>query len=520
MLWKSEGVSIEKGALTVALVTVVGSLLGVLKNSFLAAGFGASRDLDIYFAAFRIPDFLYGLLVFSSLSSSFMPVFAKAIKNGKEDVWAFVSKVFSAFLVFFGLSAVAVFFFAHDLVALIAPGFSSLDLERLALLLRILMIQPIFLSLANLFSVTLQGFKKFFISSLAPVFYNLGIIIGVFWFSRFWGIAGVAWGVVLGALLHLLIQLPDLKSLGFRFLFNKTATPYLKETMFLMVPRSMTVLMNNLVAFWVTSVSSLMVAGSLGIYNLVDSLQSLPITVLVMSLITAAFPFISQKWAEFENEKLPQQKQDFIQSFDSVMSKIAVAILPITLFFAAFSKEIIGLLFGYGNFSVHDQSLTGLVFLVFVLFLPFQAFTMFLIRAFFATTDTKTPFLVRIVSAVAFQIPLIWLFSKNFGIVGLVFGLNFGYVIDYLALFFFFRKKIGIQNLPMLKKYSVFALRWASLAVLPVLVFNVVNHFFFDFGFFSLLFIKIILVFAAVGAGLSFGFFSFSEFNSVFKNES
>ncbi|OGY40421.1 MAG: murein biosynthesis integral membrane protein MurJ [Candidatus Brennerbacteria bacterium RIFOXYC1_FULL_41_11] len=518
MFWKSKETSIEKGALTVALVTIVGSLLGVLKNTLLASKFGASRDLDIYFAAFRIPDFLYGLLVFSSLSSSFMPVFAKAIKNGKEDVWSLISRIFSIFILFFGLSALIVFFFSEKLALLIAPGFSLSDIEKLSSLLRILMIQPIFLSLSNLFSITLQGFKKFFVSSLAPVFYNVGIIIGVAWFSDFWGISGVAWGVVFGALLHLLIQIPGLKALGFKFLFNKTAVPYLKETIFLMIPRSMTILMNNVVLFWVTSVSSLLAVGSLGIYNLADSLQSLPITVVVMSLVTASFPFISQKWADYETEGSPERKQDFINSIDEVFSRIAIIIVPITLAFAAFSKEIVGLFLGYGNFSFADQMLTGLVFLVFVLFLPFQAFTMFLIRAFFAATDTKTPFLIRIVSAVVFQIPLIWLASKTFGIVGLVFGLNLGYLIDSLLLYFLFKKRIGFLTLPLSKKNLFLGLRFGGLCVLPVLIFNLLDYQFFNFGLFGLLFLKGFLVVVAFVFGVRFGYLKLPELKSVFKD--
>src|SRR3989337_3434429 len=101
MFWKSQADSIEKGALVISGAAVIGSILGILKNTLLAARFGASRDLDIYFAAFRVPDFLYGILVFSSLSSSFMPIFSRAIKNGKDDVWSLVSAVFSVFSVLF-----------------------------------------------------------------------------------------------------------------------------------------------------------------------------------------------------------------------------------------------------------------------------------------------------------------------------------------------------------------------------------------------------------------------------------
>ncbi len=518
---KSRENSIEKSALIIALATIVGSILGILKNTVLASKFGASRDLDIYFAAFRVPDFLYSLLVFSSLSSSFMPIFAKVIKNGKNDAWSLVSGIFSVFSVFFGIFAVLVFFFSDELAMFIAPGFSSMDSEKLSLMLKILMIQPIFLSISNLFSVTLQGFKKFFISSLAPVFYNLGIIIGVLWLSDLWGINGVAWGVVLGALLHLLVQLPGLFSLGFHFRFDKTVFGFLREIGLLMVPRSLTILMNNIVLFWVTSISSLLVAGSLGIFNLADSLQSLPLTIGVMSLVTASFPFISQKWADFKEDQSLEKKNDFIRTFDRVLSEIVLLIIPVACVLAVFSREAVGILFGHGNFIPQDQILTGLTLTVFAVFLPFQALTMFLIRAFFATANTKDPLLARMVSALVFQLPLIWFMSQLIGVPGIALGMGFGFVIDSLVLLFVFKKRIGISVLPLSRNSFFTGLRWGSLIALPVLVLNLLGYYFFSLGFFGLLVLKMFFSAACLAFGVRFNYLKLSDFKTVFYgNES
>ncbi len=516
MFWKTQGSSIEKGALIIGFATIVGSILGILKNTVLAAKFGASRDLDIYFAAFRVPDFLYSLLVFSSLSSSFMPIFAKAIKNGKNDAWSLVSGIFSVFSAFFGIFAVLVLFFSDELAMLIAPGFSSMDSEKLSLMLKILMIQPIFLSVSNLFSVTLQWFKKFFVSSLAPVFYNLGIIVGVLWLSDFWGISGVAWGVVLGAFLHLLIQLPGFYSLGFHFRLDKTAFGFFKEMGFLMIPRSLTILMNNVVLFWITSISSLLAAGSLGIFNLADSLQSLPLTIAVMSLVTASFPFISQKWADFKEAQSPEKKSDFVATFDRVLSEIVLLIIPIACALAVFSGEAVGILFGYGNFLAQDQILTSLTLTVFAVFLPFQALTMFLIRAFFATANTKDPLLARMVSALVFQVPLVWFMSQLIGVPGIALGMGFGFLIDSLILFLVFRKRIGILSLPLSKNGFFTGLRWGSLIALPVLLLNLLDYYFLNLGFFSLFALKIFFVLVCLGFGIKLKYLKFSDIKTVF----
>ena len=518
---KSREDSIEKSALIISLATIIGSILGILKNTVLASNFGASRDLDIYFAAFRVPDFLYSLLVFSSLSGSFMPIFAKAIKNGKNDAWSLVSGIFSVFSAFFGIFAVLALFFSDDLAMLIAPGFSSMDSEKLSLMLKILMIQPIFLSVSNLFSVTLQGFKKFFVSSLAPVFYNFGIIVGVLWLSDFWGINGVAWGVVLGAFLHLLIQLPGLFSLGFRFRFDKTAFDFLREVGLLMAPRSLTILMNNVVLFWITSISSLLAAGSLAIFNLADSLQSLPLTIAVMSLVTASFPFLSQKWADFKEDQSPEKKNYFVATFDRVLSEIVLLIVPIAFLLAVFSRETVGILFGYGNFLVQDQLLTSLTLTVFAVFLPFQALTMFLIRAFFATANTKDPLLARMVSALVFQLPLIWFMSQLIGVPGIALGTGLGFVIDSLILFFVFKKRIGISGLPLSKNGFFTGLRWGSLIALPVLILNLSDYYFLNLGFLGFLALKIFFLAACLGFGIKLKYLKFSDFKTVFHgNES
>ncbi|MEW5805329.1 MAG: murein biosynthesis integral membrane protein MurJ [Patescibacteria group bacterium] len=514
--------SLETGALIIGGSTLIGTLLGLLKNTLLAARFGATRDLDIYFAGFRIPDFLYSILVFSALSSSFMPVFARAIKKGKQEVWEMVSAIFGVFSLFFGFFALLVFIFSEQAAGLVAPGFSSLDLERLSVLLKILMLQPILLAGSNLFSITLQGFKKFFVSSLAPVFYNLGIILGIVWLSNFWGINGVGWGVVLGALLHLLIQLPSLKSLGFVLSFSKRALVHLKEMFYLMVPRTFTILANNLVLFWITSVSSLLAGGALGIYNLADSLQSFPLTILVLSLTAAAFPYLSEKWANYQESQDPRFKQEFVDIFDSVLQKISLIIIPVSLLLAVFSQELVRLIFGYGSFTPQDQLLTSLTLVVFAIFLPAQALTTFLIRAFFSTGNTKDPFVSMFASAFLIKIPLVWIFSKPLGVVGLSLGFSLGFLFDCLYLFLVFKKKTKISRLNLFSQGIKTGWYWGAVLALPGLIG------FFGFSFLPILarqsfifqaLIKLGLTLISLLIGFKLKLVSFSDFSLFFPNQ-
>lgn len=429
--------------LIVSLVSVAGSLLGIVKNSFLAARFGAGIDLDLYFAAFRVPDFLYGIFIFSALSSAFLPVFSQLILQGKERVWQFLSNLLLIFSLVLSICAGFVFLFSERVASILAPGFSYYELMRLAALLRILMIQPIFLAISNLVAITLQGFKRFFVSSLAPVFYNTGIIIGVVLFGRFWGIYGVAWGVILGALLHLFVQLPTLLRLGFRPLLGmRVIFPQLKEMFVLMLPRSLAISVNNLLLFWITVVATLLPVGSLAVYNFSDSLQTFPQTVFALAFITTSFPYLAQSWAIFEQTKDQEEKKRFENLFRKVSQEILLVMVPISFLLAVFAPAVVRLLFGYGAFDSKDQHLAVITLIMFCLGIPAQSLVMFFVRVFFAMRDTKSPlFTVFFVGTVL--VLLIWFLSKYLGVYGIALAMSFGAWLNTVILLFILRKRLS-----------------------------------------------------------------------------
>jgi putative peptidoglycan lipid II flippase len=433
--------TVERGAVIISIVTALGSLLGLLKNSLLGARFGAGTELDLYFAAFRIPDFLYNIFVFSTLSSSFLPIFSDLINQGKERLWEVLSSLMTVFALGLGLAALAVAFFAPQIVEFLAPGFSSFDLERLSTLVRLLMIQPIILSVSNVVAMTLQGFKRFFISSCAPIFYNLGIILGIGLLAQWWGINGVAYGVIIGAFLHLLVQWPSLRRLGFRFQWAlRESWPSLKEMFSLMVPRSLALLANNLLALWVVSVSSLLAAGSLAVFDFANTIQGLPQTILALSLITASFPFLSSLWSDSVVSNDEQKKKDFFDLSEKTLASIFSVMIPVTLVLMVFAPVVVRLLLGYGNFSSAAQTQTSLTLIMFSWGLPFQALLMFLIRAFFAMKNTRLPlYSVLVVSFLA--VPLIWFGGVYWGAPGMALAMSFGAMINSLFLWLMFKKQ-------------------------------------------------------------------------------
>src|SRR3989338_5051883 len=181
-IFRSELKSVTQGAAVLAIAGLLADILSLFRDRLLAADFGASRALDIYYASFRIPDLIYTISLFFVGTSFFV---------------------------------VVAYFLMPILVPYFAPGFSGEEQASTINLSRILLLSPLLLGLSNLASSVVQSFRRFYIYAVSPLFYNLGIIIGILFLMPKFGLYGIVWGVVLGALMHLAIQLPTVFSLGF-----------------------------------------------------------------------------------------------------------------------------------------------------------------------------------------------------------------------------------------------------------------------------------------------------------------
>ncbi|MFA6551864.1 MAG: lipid II flippase MurJ, partial [Patescibacteria group bacterium] len=280
-LFNSKINSITSAAIIVATASVASRFLGIFRDRILAGEFGAGSTLDIYYTAFRIPDLVFNLFVLGALSAGFIPVFAglcekksllKFFSRGKEkcqpEAWYVANAVIN--LIGISLIFISVIFiiFTPQLMPLISPGFDSEKLAMTVAMTRIMFLSPFFLGLSSVMGGVLQSFKRFFVYSLAPIVYNIGIIIGALYFVPLWGVYGLAYGVVLGAILHFLIQLPATISLGYRWhpvlgVKNKNV----REIIRMMIPRTMSLAISQINLVVITIIASMLAAGSLTIFN-------------------------------------------------------------------------------------------------------------------------------------------------------------------------------------------------------------------------------------------------------------
>ena len=240
MLWRrlvaSQARSITAAAFVVAAASLVSRILGVLRDRVLASEFGAGVELDIYYAAFRIPDMIYNLIVIGALSAGFIPVLAK-FKDNKEQAWALVSaSIYWLSIIITGLAVICGLSMPW-LVAILTPGFDSATQSVVVWMSLVMLLSPLLLGISGVLGSVLQTYQQFFLYSLGPILYNIGIIFGALFLVPYLGLYGLAVGVVLGALLHLLINVPGMYLLGYRFTWRAKNHPALRQVVSLTVPR-------------------------------------------------------------------------------------------------------------------------------------------------------------------------------------------------------------------------------------------------------------------------------------------
>jgi putative peptidoglycan lipid II flippase len=431
-----ESRTVESGALVIAIASAIGALLGIFRNGILASKFGASVELDAYFAAFRIPDLLYSILVFGAITAGFMPVFNKWLSEGKERGWELASAVMNVLAVILGVFAVLVAIFARELVAIFAPGFRGDDAELVASLLRIMMIQPIFLAASSVAAASMQSFRRFFVSALAPVFYNLGIIAGALWLVEVWGMPGLAYGVVLGAALHLAVQMPALFSLGFKWspgIFR--AWSGIRDIFALMIPRMANLGVMQLNLFAITAIASILPAGTLTIYNFSADLAGFPQIVFGLSFATAVFPSLTRLWAE-------KRVDEYRATVARTLSEMWFWVVAVSLVALALREPLVRLTLVFGAFGEVEYIRAVNTLTIFLLALAGQAGVVLLIRAFFAMGNTTTPLIAALLGSIVTIAVSFW-FGRVFGAAGLALGPALAGFLQSAILLIALRRAVG-----------------------------------------------------------------------------
>lgn len=431
---------LHQAAFFLALSAIGSKLLALLRDRFLASTFGAGKTLDVYYASFILPDYLYNFLLFIVSASALIPLFLEKTSRSRDEGKRFLDNALTAFFALTVVCAAILFFLIPLLAPFIVPGFSADEQAQLIVLSRILLLSPVLLGLSNLISSVIQSLRRFFIYALAPIFYNIGIILGVLVFYRWWGLIGIALGVVSGCLMHVSIQIPSLIKSGFLPWFTlKINKEEIKKIVKLSFPRALGLTFNQFVLTIITAIASVLGPGSIAVFNLAINLQTIPLTIVGMSYGVAAFPTLAQFYVKNEREK-------FLEHVLIAARHIIFWSFPITVLFIVLRAQIVRAVLGAGAFTWADTRLTAASLAILSLAIASQGLLFLLVRAFYAAGRTKTPLLINFFSSLAVAggaFLFLWLFK------------NFGYIRDFFTSLL---KVEDVSGVEMLALPLIFAL--------------------------------------------------------------
>jgi len=513
--------TIFSAAFVLGMAALLSRVLGLIRDRLLAGRFGAGDELDIYYAAFRLPDLIYSVLIIGAIASAFIPIFSEYFEKDKKDAWHLTSGLFNLMFLVLIIVCGLFIFLAPLLISIVAPGFSGAKKEMCILLTRIMFLSPILLGLSSIFGGILQYFHRFFVNSLAPVMYNIGIIIGILFFVPRMGLIGLAWGVVLGAGFHLLIQLPSAIYSGFHFqriftFFHKG----IKKIIKLMIPRTIGLAGFQINFLIITAIASTLASGSIAIFNLSHNLYYVPIGIVGISFATAAFPRLSKSFAK-------KEKKEFSRNFSLVFSQILYLVLPISVLFLILRAQIVRIILGTGEFGWTDTRLTAAALGIFALSIFAQSLIPLISRSFYAFHNTKTPVFISLWSIIinilgsfffVWAINNINWFSNflsgilklkgidDFSVLGLPLALSLAGILNFVVLLIVFNKKIGLWKFKNILN-SVFKMI-ISCVLMAITVYSLLFTFniFFDTRMFFGILIQTIL--AGLGGLLIYFIFS------------
>jgi len=392
--------SVQFAAIVLASSTLVSALLGVFRDRLLNSYYLDTypTGIDAYTAAFTIPDFMFFILTSGALAVSFIPVFnQRLIAGNKKSAWELSSSLLNLMAILTLIASILIMIFADPLVRyVVGPGLDESGTILAINMMRVIAINPFLFSISTILSSIQQALGRFVFYALAPALYNVGILIGIVWFTGGinifgWqvfegGIMGVALGVVLGAVLQLLVSLIGLFGLGFDYDFKISwRNQGFRSVLKLLPARSLDQGIDYVNTIVTTNLSSRMGAGALRSYNQAASLSQMPVSLIGVAISTAFFPKLTEELGEGKDA-------EYRKTFRTALSTIIWIAMPIAII-AFFARGYVVSFIKNGGDSLISSILGTLIISIF-------ANSVFHIatRGFYAQQDTRTPFIVSIIA--------------------------------------------------------------------------------------------------------------------------
>jgi putative peptidoglycan lipid II flippase len=399
---------LHEAAYLLGFFAILSQVLALVRDRLLAGNFGAGVELDLYYAAFRFPDLIF-VGIASMVSVYVLIPFLSERAERDVDMRRFIDSVFTAFSLAMVLVSGVVFYFIPQLLSFSFPGLmAGSGGELLVHMTRILLLQPILLGLSNLLGSITQTRERFRLYAVSPLLYNVGIIIGIIFLYPWFGLSGLMYGVVLGALLHMAIQLPFVFSVGLLPRFARVDVALVLRVVFLSLPRTIALSAQQLALLFVAGFASLMAPGSIAVLNLAYNLQAVPLSIVGVSYSVAAFPTLARFFSGGHHK-------EFLEQVVAATRHILFWSLPVLALIVVLRAQIVRVILGSGAFGWTETRLTAAALALFAISLTAQSLSLLLVRGYYAAGNTKKPLVINVLSAVL-TVVFSLLFLKAFDI--------------------------------------------------------------------------------------------------------
>jgi len=398
---------LHQAAYLLAALTLASQALALLRDRTFAHEFGAGQILDLYYAAFRVPDLVFALV--ASLVSAYV-IIPRITGMDREATRRLLSESASFLFGVGGLICVVLGIFMPQFLAFLYPNFSASPYHtEFILLARILLLQPILLGLSGVFSSVTQVHRRFVLFALSPVLYNLGIIIGTVFFYRYWGLPGIGIGVILGSVAYLTVHIPVLIEAGvlpsFRFPTIALMASVVRDS----IPRSLALGVGSITALFLTALASRIGTGSVSVFTLAGNLEAVPLSLIGASYAVAAFPALSEASAL-------EKRDEFTRILSTSARHIILWSIVSLGIIAILRAHIVRVILGTGAFDWDATRLTAALLVVLAVGLVAQGLVLLFSRALYAARQSWRPLLYQIAGgALTVILAIIFLALPNTG---------------------------------------------------------------------------------------------------------
>lgn len=439
--------SVKSAAILLASSTLISALLGLFRDRLLNSYYLGTypTGIDAYTAAFTIPDFMFFILTSGALSVSFIPVFNQRLMAGnKKSAWELSTSLLNLLAILTLIASVLIMVFADPLIRyIVSPGLDESGMVLAINMTRVIAINPFLFSIATVLTSIQQAVGRFIFYAFAPAIYNVGIIIGITWFTGGinlfgvqlfeGGIMGVAIGVILGAVMQLIVALIGLFGLGMDYDFKiNWKNQGFRSILKLLPARSLDQGIDYVNSLVSTNLSSRMGAGAVRSFDQATTLHTVPVSLIGVAISTAYFPKLTEELGSGD-------KKEFYQTFRQALRMIIWIALPVSVIAFFGRGYVTSFISNIGNNSSNGTIASVLGTLCIAIF----AKSVFHIasRGFYACQDTKTPFWVS-VGAIGLTIGLMIIFTVlDWGVDGLGVAQSIGAVLEMVILLGILQKR-------------------------------------------------------------------------------